>query len=100
MSSNTIVTSDNAKETNVIVKEKVSGRVLAIKTDQPGMVLYTGQNIVEGLKLNGGSSKRYTGVCFETQAPPASLHYGGLPTILLEDNKTYKKQTIFSFYIE
>lgn len=91
---------DNTKETNVIVKEEVSGRVLAIKTDQPGMVLYTGQNIVEGLKLNGGSSKRYTGVCFETQAPPASLHYEGLPTILLEADKAYKKQTIFSFYIE
>lgn len=91
---------DNAKETNVIVKEEVSGRVMAIKTDQPGMVLYTGQNIVEGLKLNGGSPKRYSGVCFETQAPPASLHYEGLPTILLEADKTYKKQTIFSFYIE
>lgn len=91
---------DHVKETNVIVKEEKSGRVLAIKTDQPGMVLYTGQNIEEGLKLNGGSSKRYSGVCFETQEPPASLHYEGLPTILLEADKPYKKQTILSFYIE
>ena len=91
---------DHINEANVIVKEGISGRVMAIKTNQPGMVLYTGQNIVEGLNLNGGSSKKYSGVCFETQAPPASLHYENLPTILLEADKSYNKQTVFSFYIE
>ncbi|EDP68760.1 CP4-6 prophage; predicted xylosidase/arabinosidase [Carnobacterium sp. AT7] len=36
----------------------------------------------------------------EVEAPPASLHYENLPTILLEDDKSYNKQTVFSFYIE
>ncbi|MDN5372709.1 MAG: aldose 1-epimerase [Carnobacterium sp.] len=91
---------DHAKETNVVVKEEVSGRVLAIETNQPGMVLYTGQNIVEGLELNGGTSKKYSGVCFETQSSPASLHQDGLPMVILGAGETYKKQTIFSFFVE
>lgn len=91
---------DHRKKESVIVKEETSGRVLTIETDQPGMVLYTGQNIVEGLELAGGTSKKYLGVCFETQSPPASLHHEGLPSTILNVKETYKKQTIFSFSIE
>lgn len=88
------------KQESVIVKEETSGRVLKIETNQPGMVLYTGQNILEGLDLSGGTSKKYIGVCFETQSPPASLRHEELPTTILEANDIYKKQTIFSFSIE
>ncbi|MEK4947226.1 aldose epimerase family protein [Carnobacterium sp. FSL W8-0810] len=91
---------DHTKEKNVIVRDKNSGRVLTIETDQPGMVLYTGQNIVKGLELDGGSSKKYSGVCFETQSSPASLHHEGLPMIILNPSEIYKKQTTFSFYVE
>lgn len=88
------------KKGSSTIKEETSGRVLTIETNQPGMVLYTGQNIVEGLELVGGTSKKYSGVCFETQSTPASLHHKGFPTIILEADETYKKQTTFSFYIE
>ncbi len=79
------------------VKDGVSGRMMTIKTNQPGVVMYTANGLTEGLQLADGLSKRYDGVCFETQASPASLHHEGFPTVLLEAHVPYNKQTIFSF---
>ncbi len=85
------------KEKKVSVVEKSSGRLLKIETDQPGMVMYTSNNLPEGLKLLEGESKKYLGVCFETQASPASLHHEGFPSVLLEADKKYSKKTLFHF---
>lgn len=85
---------------NVVVKEKTSGRVMRILTDQPGMVLYTGQNITTNSTSTSRELKKYTGVCFETQGSPASLYCNELPSIILYPEETYKKQTIFAFSIE
>lgn len=91
---------DNQVARQVIVKDNESGRIMKIKTDQPGMVMYTANGMQEGIMLNNLKSKKYLGVCFETQAPPASLWLKDLPSITLLPNETYKKQTIFSFGIE
>ncbi|WP_047982698.1 aldose epimerase family protein [Ornithinibacillus contaminans] len=88
---------DQTKKAEVIVQEEASGRRLTINTNQPGMVMYTSNMLDEGLPLNEGSSKRYLGVCFETQASPASLEHDGFPSILLEKHQPYTKQTIFTF---
>lgn len=85
---------------NIGVFEESSRRALKIETDQPGMVMYTANNLNEGFKLAGGKSKKYLGVCFETQSSPASLHYDGLPSILLDANKGYSKKTVYRFEVE
>lgn len=82
------------------VKEENSGRVMDVKTDQSGVVIYTSNTLTEGLQLQRGFSKQYSGVCFETQAPPASLHHTVLPEITLQAGEKYQKQTIFSFHNE
>lgn len=87
----------NEKAGTVKVKDEKSGRVLVITTDQPGMVMYTANNLEEGLELTEGKSRKYVGVCFETQGPPASLHYPDLPSIVLDEGEIYRKQTVFSF---
>lgn len=84
----------------VVVKEETSGRVLKIETNQPGMVMYTGNNLDEKSELIEGKSRKYLGVCFETQGPPASLHHPNLPSIILNTNEQYKKETIYSFGVE
>ncbi|WP_342504783.1 aldose epimerase family protein [Sporosarcina sp. FSL K6-2383] len=81
----------------IYVKDEVSGRVMTIKTNQPGVVMYTANNLTEGLELTEGTSKRYDGICFETQASPASLHHEGFPTVRLDAHIPYDKQTVFSF---
>jgi aldose 1-epimerase len=85
---------------NVSVIDKLSGRIMAIKSNQPGLVMYTANTLDEKLGLAGGASKPYLGVCFETLASPASLHHEDFPTVILKANETYKKQTVFSFGVE
>ncbi|MFD2044794.1 aldose epimerase family protein [Ornithinibacillus salinisoli] len=84
----------------VRVQEEMSGRTMHISTNQPGMVMYTSNALEKGLKLIEGESRRYLGVCFETQGSPASLHHDGFPSIVLQANQVYKKQTIFTFDID
>ncbi|WP_340002352.1 aldose epimerase family protein [Oceanobacillus sp. FSL K6-0127] len=87
------------KENAVTVSDEKSGRLLMIKTDQPGMVMYTSNMLEDGMELKEGFSEKYLGVCFETQASPASLHYPGFPSVILKAGEQYKKQTVFSFSV-
>jgi len=90
----------NPKQPEAIrVEDTTSGRVMTMTTNQPGVVMYTANNLTEGLALAEGTSKRYDGVCFETQASPASLHHDDFPTVLLEVHVPYDKQTVFSFSV-
>ncbi|MFD1848592.1 aldose epimerase family protein [Oceanobacillus bengalensis] len=90
----------NEKEEKAIVKDENSGRKLTIKTNQPGVVMYTSNNLVEGLELTEGVTKKYLGLCLETQGSPASLHHKGFPNIIREEGEVNKTQTIFSFGVE
>ena len=88
------------QDEKISVEEKTSGRIMTVKTNQPGVVMYTSNNLEEGLSLVEGKSERYLGICFETQGSPASLHHDGFPTVILKADETYEKQTVFSFNIE
>ncbi|WP_156290647.1 aldose epimerase family protein [Oceanobacillus salinisoli] len=91
---------DHTKEYNVVLKDPTSGRVLAVKTNQPGMVMYTSNSLDEGQELTDISSSKYLGICLETQESPASLEQKGFPTVILQAGEIYKRETIFSFKIE
>lgn len=91
---------DHDKKENVLVREKTSGRTLAIETDQPGMVMYTSNSLENGIPLAEGAAQKYLGVCFETQGFAGLLHEDALPSIVLEAGDVYKKQTVFRFGVE
>src|SRR5699024_2656594 len=84
----------------VKVIEENSGRILQIETNQPGMVMYTGNNFKEDRELSEGASRKYLGVCFETQGSPASLHHEGIPSIILKRGEEYNKRTVYSFQVQ
>lgn len=88
---------DKKSDYQVVVKEPIQGRMMRVKTTQPGMVLYSANGLREGLTLAEGLSRKYLGVCFETQASPASLNYADLPSVILNASEVYQKQTIFTF---
>ena len=91
---------DNTQENQAVLLDPDSGRVMLVKTNEPGMVMYSSNGLEEGLQLAEGSSRKYLGVCFETQSSPASLHHEGFPTVLLGEDENYQKQTVFTFLIE
>lgn len=91
---------EEKQQQKVIVRHSDSGRKLTVKTEQPGMVMYTANNLEEGLELKEDLSEKHLGVCFETQSSPASLHHEGFPSVLLEGGSKYNKRTSFSFGVE
>jgi aldose 1-epimerase len=77
-----------------------SGRLMTIDSNQPGLVLYTSNGLDKTLELKERQSAKYLGICFETQAFPASLHHSGFPDIILQPEEPYRKETVFSFSIK
>lgn len=90
---------EHKQEEQIWLKDKESGRTLSVKTNQPGFVMYTSNNLEEGLELTEGITEKYLGVCLETQGTPVSLHHHNFPSIVQNENDVYKKQTIFTFGI-
>ncbi|MFZ3577165.1 aldose epimerase family protein [Virgibacillus sp. DJP39] len=88
---------DKKSDAEVVVKDFTSGRKMSIKTDQPGVVVYSGNGLDDQHELAEGKSGKHLGVCFETQASPASLHGDGFPTCILNKGEVYYYTTTFQF---
>ena len=73
-----------------ILLDKNSGRRLKIKTDQPGLQIYTGNYLGENFIKNGG-------VCMETQHYPNTPNCDMFPTVVLLKNKKFYTKTSYHF---
>lgn len=80
------------------VTEPVSGRVMEVYTDQPGVQFYTG-NFLDGTIIgkDGKVYNQYYGFCFETQKFPDSPNQPTFPNSILKPGETYKSTTIYKF---
>lgn len=82
------------------VVEPHSGRMMEVRTDQPGMQFYTG-NGLDGT-LVGKSEARYirrSGFCLETQHFPDSPNQPDFPDTILRPGETFRTKTVFAFSI-
>lgn len=82
------------------VYEPISGRVLRVLTDQPGVQFYTG-NFFDGT-LKGKSGVVYqkrAGLCLETQHFPDSPHHPNFPTTELKPSERFHRVTVFRFSV-
>lgn len=84
-------------EKRATVNEELSGRIMTITTNQPGMVLYTANGLDANLALSNGPAKKHAGVCFEAQAHPTSLHRKGFPSVILQPDEIYNKYITYIF---
>ena len=78
--------------------DPVSGRLLEVYTDKPGIQFYSG-NFLDGTlpsKLNGTYQYR-TGFCLETQYYPDSPNQRNFPSVRLNPGEKYKSKTVFKF---
>ncbi|GJE74436.1 aldose epimerase family protein [Methylorubrum suomiense] len=77
-----------------------SGRRLDIATTQPGLQLYTGNNL-DGT-LVGPSGQTYRsgdGVCFETQGFPDAPNQPGFPSAILRPGQRFVSSTTYRFSV-
>lgn len=87
----------NAMTTAAVLTEPGSGRVLEVKTTQPGLQFYSG-NFMNGKPAGQGSVYKYrTGLCLETQHFPNSPNQSSFPSTILPPGQTYTAHTVFVF---
>lgn len=83
------------------VYDSVSGRILEVKTTEPGVQFYTG-NHLDGSKFNqeGNPIASRTGFCLETQKFPDSPNQRQFPTSILKPGELYESKTVFKFSVK
>ena len=92
---------DNKDEVDATVYEPVSGRVLEVITDQPGLQLYTGNFLDGKQKGHGGKAYNYrSGLCLEADHYPDSPNRPDFPTTVLNPGDTFKSTTIYRFSVK
>jgi aldose 1-epimerase len=80
-----------------VLSDPGSGRVLEIRTTQPGLQFYSG-NFMNGKPAGEGSVFGYrTGLCLETQHFPDSPNHPSFPTTELKPGQPRHSATTFTF---
>jgi aldose 1-epimerase len=80
------------------VYERTTGRVMEVRTTEPGVQVYTG-NWLDGTQCGHGGIyyTQHSGLCLETQHFPDSLHHPRFPSVILRPRQTYTQTTIHKF---
>lgn len=84
-------------EQEIVLSDEESGRQVVIGTDQPCVVLYTGNQLGEQFTIREVPSRRYLGLCLETQGLPDAIHHPHFPSIVLKEGESYHSETIYAF---
>jgi aldose 1-epimerase len=76
-----------------------SGRRIEVRTDQPGIQLYTG-NFLDGklTGVGGVNYGRHSAFCLETQHYPDSPNQPNFPSTVLRSGETFRSATIYEFH--
>lgn len=92
---------DNKEEVDVILYEPVSGRMLEVVTDQPGMQFYSGNFLDGSQKGHGGKVFNFrSGLCLESDHFPDSPNKPDFPSTIAEPGQIYKSTTIYRFSVK
>lgn len=83
----------------IILQDQESGRILEVETDQPAVVLYTSNSLTDDFSIRGRRSKKYLGVCLETQGVPDAIHHPEFPSVVLNPGEEYTARTKYAFRV-
>lgn len=82
------------------VREPVSGRVLELFTQEPGVQFYSG-NFLDGSLAGKGHAYAYRGgFCLEPQHFPDSPNQPAFPNTILRPGQVYATESVFRFSVE
>lgn len=92
---------DNKSKVAATVYDPVSGRIMEVMTDQPGLQLYSGNGLMWKKSVETGSSAVNTRSAFalETQHFPDSPNHPGFPSTVLNPGEKFKSRTIYRFSV-
>jgi aldose 1-epimerase len=95
---NWVLNKVGAQTAVVVLADPESGRVLEVKTTEPGVQFYSG-NFMDGKPAGTGTVFQYrTGLCLETQHFPDAPNQPNFPSTELKPGQTYKSQTVLVFH--
>jgi aldose 1-epimerase len=81
------------------VEEPKSGRVLEVRTTEPGVQFYSA-NWLEAKGKQGHSYGKRDAFCLETQHYPDSPNKPSFPTTTLRPGATYQSRTVYAFSVK
>lgn len=77
-----------SKDYVVHYEDEQSGRILEITTGEPSIQIYSGNYLPQP----------HSGIAFETQHFPDSIHHKNFPSVVLNPGATYMSETKFAFF--
>lgn len=81
----------SGKKTIMLIDQE-SGRKVEVQTEEPCVVLYTGNSLSNDFSIRGRWCEKYLGVCLETQKPPNQINQ-----LIVDANETYRTWTKYTF---
>jgi aldose 1-epimerase len=91
---------DEHHREEIVLEDPESGRRLAIETDEPAVVVYTGNFLKPEGHFRGAPSRKHLGICLETQAYPDAVHHPHFPSVVLRPGEEYASVTRYRFSCE
>jgi aldose 1-epimerase len=81
-----------------LLYEPVSGRVMEVKTTEPGIQVYTANSLSgEDVGKGGKAYGKWSSICLETQHFPDSPNHPNFPSTVLTPGEGYISTTIYRF---
>lgn len=81
------------------VFEPTSGRLMEVRTTEPGLQFYTGNFLDGSITGKGTTYPRRSGFCLETQHFPNSPNQENFPSTILRPDEEYETRTIYAFSV-
>lgn len=80
--------------------DPASGRTLDVSTTEPGVQLYSGNNLDGAVGKGGHVYGRRSALCLETQHFPDSPNHANFPSTILRPGERFQSKTVFAFGVQ
>jgi aldose 1-epimerase len=95
-----VLKSNNDYTFSAIVKHEASGRILNVKTTEPGIQVYTGNHLNSGIILDNKMALHpFCSFCLETQHFPDSPNQNHFPNTLLKAGEVFESKTVYQIEV-
>lgn len=84
-------------DNEIVLADAESGRALTVETDEPAVVVYSGNSLSSEGEYRGVPSRKYLGICLETQGFPDAIHHPHFPSVVLDKGEQYSSVTKYKF---